>query len=285
MAAKKIHLKNHRGATLLYGLLVMMIVTAIATIVGTLTVRQIQSGRAVKDAIVAYYGAESALEAGLYMVAENRFYENETHKTLNETLNRIDSFAEDWAMEDKVINDLTMDITKKESFTPEIKSSLEENETLQLDFVDSGAPPLEYLDFTWDDAESNGRIEVTSTGWNNTGSFSPNSKSWPFVVSGGAGSSQVNIRQAGAYNFYRVRIKMVKGSVQGLTVTAHKSNGDQIDIPSHIFIIATGSYAGSKQAVSILAPWKLPSSALGDFVLFSDDELLKEFDPCGVLPC
>lgn len=283
MDAKKFHLKNHRGATLLYGLLVMMIVTAIATVVGTLTVRQIQEGRAVKDAVIAYYGAESALEASLYLIAEARFFEDDVNLTLNQTLDRVDDLSAEWAGQDTTIPELTIDITKTESFTPNIKTALDENETLQLDFFDpADAVPLNQINLSWDDAENDkpmGQMEVTSTGWNTSGDFFSNSRSWPLVISTGQGSAEVNIREVGMYSYYRVRIKMIDGSVQGLLVSAKDTSGGPLDIPSHFSITATGKYANSKQAVSILAPWKLPSSALGDFVLFSDDELIKEFDP------
>lgn len=276
---------NHRGVTLIYSLLTMMMIVAISTVVGTLTVRSIQETRTGTDAVRAYYAAESALEAGLFIITENRFAGN---VSLADTITAINTKAAGWANAERVVPELESEIQSVEDKIAQVKTALEENETLQVDFVDPGAVAvnLQFVDLAWDHAEDPSRVEVTWSGWDATGPFASNSESFQFTISGtGSGSQTVNVRQVRDLDFHRVRIKMMEGSVQGLVVKARDNTGSDVDLPMHVFITAKGTYGKSSQATAVVAPWNIPSSALGDFVLFSDDELLKEFDPCGVLEC
>ncbi len=276
---------NHRGSTLIYSLLTMMIIVAISSAVGTLTVRSIQETRTGTDAVRAYYAADAALEAGLFIMAENRFAGNISLAT---TITDITDKAAAWANTSRLVSGLESEIQSVKESVDKVETALEENETLQLDFVDPDAVAinLQDINLNWKFAEDLSRIEVTWTGWNKNGGFTSNSESFQFLISGtGSGSKIVNVRQVQNLEFHRVRIKVMKGSVQGLTVTARDNTGSDLDVPMQVFITAKGKYGNSSQATAAIAPWNVPSSALGDFVLFSDDELIKEFAPCDVFDC
>ena len=81
---------NHRGVTLIYSLLTMMIIVAISTVVGTLTVRSIQETRTGTDAVRAYYAAESALEAGLFIIQNAYFHKIKKRAQRKRSRHRLD---------------------------------------------------------------------------------------------------------------------------------------------------------------------------------------------------
>ena len=77
---------NQKGLILLYALLVISLITAIAITVSIIVIKEIKLTGGSTDSTLAYYAAESGIEKGLYTV---KVYRSDGTKTLNDAVNAV----------------------------------------------------------------------------------------------------------------------------------------------------------------------------------------------------
>ena len=65
------------------------------------------------------------------------------------------------------------------------------------------------------------------------------------------------------------------GNQSVIAVSIYNTSGEQMDIPSRLIINSSAQYGRSQQTITIRTPIRPPLSGLYDFVLFSEEEVVK----------
>lgn len=258
--------KDQRGSVFVMGVLIMAIITAIALISSSLGLSQLQFSTNLDNAIFAYYGAASGIERGLY----------ETRKLDITQANVIDQPLGNGVLWSRDVDFLSETVTFE---------NIEKNKTVQLDLFDPEFPACDgpfircnfnSMKLEWD---TNAFIEVSYTGWE-TGPFIEWNTSEQFE------NKLINSQKGWVINDfvpdtnYRVKIKPLYEDIDSLTVTFYEQDnaqGDIVHIPNYLQITGSGAYKNSKQDITVNIARKAPLSALFDYVIFTEDDLVKEF--------
>lgn len=261
-----------RGSALLLAMLVMAAILTVSTATSTLVLNEIQQSLFLDHSIVAFYGAESGLERGLFEARKKDF-------------------------DEVALNNLTADLPNQASYRllaegseDIIYASLSPDDSFQLDLYDPNSlsaliNPIRSIRLSWEGAGS--WLEVKWTPWTTAGILDNPQGVYLSQVSSPV---IIPLYNSSAY-LYRMRLIARKAAVANLEITAYNLIDPvaacqplttcQVPIPGRVAIKAIGEYpAGSanasRQALSATMPIKSPLSGLYDYVLYSEAEIKKE---------
>ena len=291
---KYLEYNNKEGLVLLYALLVISLITAIAITVSIIVIKEIKLTGGSTDATLAYYAAESGIEKGLYIV---KVYRSDGTKTLNDAVNDI-----------KAIVDVSFDSNKAE-YTDEQTADktskigneeIKENNYIQADYYYAGDPlnppddpndPTEKLIVESIEVQNTGNnpfswAEVSWIAWDATGALGTSDSArkviGPTDLQNGWTINNLDVFDSFDPVGYRIRIKALFGDLSNVIVTPYdepdgpNGTGDIVEnLPSQIVIKSVGTKSKFKQALTALVPWQVPLFGLYDYVLYSEGDILK----------
>jgi hypothetical protein len=253
-------LHNKRGNTLVLSLIMLTVMLAVAVGLSKAFVTELRLSKNLDEAIFSYYGAESGIEYGMY----------DARKT-NLSLNASDSgtFANGvgWTRDTTdYIESLSLDQILKER-------------SIQLDLYDHDNPVtasgVASLVFDWDGAGSWALIKLTS--WTPAATIDWATKAdTEYLRAVSASNYTINTTSTNAYS---VKMKALYSNMSNITVVAYDGpdgTGNMVDIPNFLDITGIGEYGNSKQAINVLITRGIPLSSLYNYVIFTEESLVKE---------
>ena len=286
----KTAIKKNSGSILIYVILVISLISAIALTVSVIIINELRLTTVAADAAMAYYAAESGLERGLYGVKILR----ESGSTLTEALNIIQNYFDDagflnnTAYTDQGSSTQPTDISHQE---------IKENQYVQADYynVDSPLAPSVVESITVQNGtqasnpDTASWAEVSWIAWDQNGTLGESTSARKVIGPTDLQPDEIqtegwpiNLNTFGTDftpSGYRVRIKALFGDLSNFTITPHEGingGGDVVtDLPSQIVIKSVGERDKFKQALTAILPWRLPLFGLYDYVLFSEGEIAK----------
>ncbi len=275
--------KNAKQASAL--LLSILIVSALLSSVfyiNTFSTRQLSKANNIDNSLIAFYSAESGNERAIWDI---RAYGDEHLTALN------NSFTNNNAL-------VTREVT---STIDSVFTALKEDEFYQFDLFDplniEYGSGLSYLSISWED-ECGGSswLELTANEW----SSESNEVKW------GLDESQIHVKktllnldddnldqidsidgsQFNSNNAYQFRIKAMFCDVKNLTIRAYNSSDEQIPFKNIYTIRSVAQYpedglSSSNQALTVTLRRISPLSGLFDYVIFSEQSLIKDTDSLG----
>jgi len=269
--------KDQKGIVLLYALLFMALITAMAIFVSIVIINELKLTSTAVDATLAYYAAESGIEKGLHTVKMNR---GKGGETLGTTVTEIQGYsASNFDNRAKYDNEGTNQISGT------IDDSLKKNEYVQIDFYNVDDPladsGIRRVKVSGTSVNGEAWAEVSWTGWRNTGVWfsEPSAKKFigPTNLAGGLDFelSMGTVPLAEIVG-YRIRIKALFSNIEGLLVTPLNDNSQPLEEPSsQVVVKSVGNKGKFKQSLTAIVPWKVPLHGLYDYVLFSEEGLAK----------
>ncbi len=267
---------NQAGTALLLALIVMSALVAGGVAIGTVIINEIKQARQLDRAIIAHYGAESGAERLLF----DWRYTRNVGLFSNNCDEGIDSQA-GWTCSLNVgtLDQLSFNLSKYQ--VEEFPLYNPDNLNLGKDFQSAK--------ISWSDADIINSydpwLEITLLEW-------PRSSSVNFATSkniikrvfkcsptSGAVCDTIIINDFSPNNGYIVRLRALKDDVENVTIKffdADNAGGSLIDFSDYIRVADfTGDYRGVKQGIRVRFPVVEPSASMFDFVLFSEESLLK----------
>lgn len=281
---------NQSGVVLLLALLIVSVVLGSAGILSNLVIRSIQQTRLIDQSMQAYYGAESGAERALYQVRRREAIPDCADLTLGSCneINGTCSFNSDVACitatngalalgsgwNASVANETSTEILLKKGgsfqldlFSPYQASAANINQVV----VESDASDLIlYSEFT-------NITNILNVGLSNCQNQPPVFKGFiqtPAAIGSLDGRS---ILAECSYSF-RLNYPLDSGGEQSLiTITVfNQDSNEQLPIPSRLIITTSAVFGKSYQSLTIKTPIRPPVSGLYDFVLFSEQPVVKQ---------
>ncbi|MDD4290144.1 MAG: hypothetical protein PHH83_02600, partial [Patescibacteria group bacterium] len=242
---------------------------------------------------IAFYGAESGNEQAIYYLRQKPEIEIED---LNIVEPRYMSGSE--TRDAKIIRNVS-------TTSPSINIGLKKNDFFQFDMFNnenfSEGSDLSYLEISWEDncsteeSPNSSWIELTSNQW----SSSDGNVNWgemahhvfKSLLNRPPYSGDSAIRGVGGSDFdpdqiYQFRIKALFCDIYNLTVKAFYKNPETENpeqlLFKNLYVIKTvaqypgDSLNGNKQALSVVLRNRDPLSGLFDYVIFSEQALIKD---------
>ncbi len=253
-------LHDKRGNTLVLSLIMLTVMLAVTVGLSSAFVTELRLSKNLDEAVFSYYGAESGIEYGMYDARK-------TDLSLNTSDSGIFDNNVEW----------TRDTTDYIEFLS--LDEILEDRSIQLDFYNHDNPAtasgVASLVFDWDGAGSWALIKVTS--WTPAASIDWSTKSdVEYLRAVSASTYTINLTSTKAYS---VKMKALYNNMSNVTVTAYDGadgTGNTVDIPNFLDITGTGEYGNSKQAINVRIPRGIPLSSLYNYVIFSEESLVKE---------
>lgn len=282
---------SQKGLVLLYALLIISLITAIAIAVSIVVVNELKLTGSAADAAMAYYAAESGVERGLYGV---KVFRNEAGVTLDAAVQRILAYTDD-----QFNNNAKYSDSQTSAKTSKIEhAQIKKDEYVQADYFDINdpldkTPPANVLVKSVviqnGAADAGSFVEVSWTAWDTNGTLMTSDQArlvlsganlegngWPFNIYNVFGSTLTPVG-------YRIRIRALQGDLSDITVTPYSDEyvagtwptQEVTDLPSQLQIKSVGTRGDFKQSLIATVPWQVPLFGLYDYVLFSEGEIAK----------
>lgn len=247
--------------------LIMSIMGVIVFALSTSVIQQIDFSQNIDNATLAYYGAESSMEQALYDARK---------------LNIIH-------LQDS--GEFSNNVTWKRTIDPTQEfmqfKKIPKNTFVQVDLFDADDPSCSSVETTriacdWESMnlewEGDGTVELTITSWVADSVIDYNPEQYTEVRYISATTPWIlNDLESGKN--YRLKIKSLLDDISLVTLTLYAEDnaiGDIVSIPNFLTIYGEGSYRHNKQALTVKIPRKVPLSSLYDYVIFSEDDIVKE---------
>ncbi|MDP2684074.1 MAG: hypothetical protein Q8P20_03370 [bacterium] len=298
--------KNQSGSVLLYSLLVISLITAIAIIISIIVVNEIKLTSAASNGIQSYYAAESGIESGLYAM---KIIRNDQSITLDQAVIDIGNLNGT-----NFENNASYDNLQTKSITSKVENvEVKENDYIQIEYYDVNNPlnpSYEVVGITVRNSGNNPATwaEVSWTAWDNQGILGTSIDAKKFIGpsdlarTNGWPINELDVFEADPLPLgtgfdgnpvgYRVRVKALKaiptaignGDLSSLTVIPYDgvpppldpSSNEVTNLPSQLVIKSIGERNNFKQSLTATVPWNLPLFGLYDYVLFSESDILKD---------
>ena len=267
-------LKDKSGTVLLFALLIIAGVTATALVMGFLITKELQQAKNIDNSIVAYYTAESGIEDALYQVRKTGL-----------TQSQIDSGVLDGSQ--SLSNNSLWERTVK---WPEvINGFIKQNQFLALDLYEpsqtSSGADIGSLLIGWTDGNSGNSVEpwleitllewqpsISGVDWGTAQKHITNK-----VMFATSESPQyINLT---ANKCYRIKLKSLYDDIAGLVVRAYSGENGTGAVRRFIgsFVVnSTGRFGSSRQAIKVNVLHQAPLSGIFDYIIFSEESLIKE---------
>jgi hypothetical protein len=259
----RVKLKNRSGNVLVYAILTIAAVLSTAIVISNLTQSFVTQTGMLSNTTSAFYAAESGMEKALF------------------TVRKTDALP---ANGDCHL-DAECELAVKDAAVLSLKKNLPVNQTVQLDMYNpeknSLTKGVESVGVTW---TGGGWIEATFVAWPALNSFSW--QSWDQGVEQKdlnvqkmlytGGHAIINYPDA-AHN-YRLRVKALYQPAENLEIKLYSLNnlqGAPLALANFLNIKVVGSSRDATQSISADLPRYAPMSELFDYVLFSEEALVK----------
>ncbi|MFH0804810.1 MAG: pilus assembly PilX N-terminal domain-containing protein [Patescibacteria group bacterium] len=282
---------NEEGAVLLYALLVISLITAIAITLSAIVINELRLTANAADATLAYYAAESGIERGLYAV---KSYRTQPDKALGDAVTSIQQFVDT-----NFTNNAQYSCAGTSASIVKVENRLiRQNQSVSVDLYsasdplgadtstsivrsvrvqNSGTDPLSYADVSWTAWDTDGNIGTSTSARRIIEPSNLLGDGWPINIDTGFAFPSL-----GTPVGYRLRVKALYGDLSGVTVTPYTTpDADPLtgtlptNLPSVLQISAVGQRGQFKQALTASLPWRLPLGGLYDYVIFSESDILK----------
>lgn len=256
--------QSQKGNVLIYALLTIAAILSSTIVISNLIQNSIKETSFVSSAAAAYYAAESGIEKALFDIRKQDVLPTNG----------------DCGVE----NDCELIIDDKS--TAELDLELKKDQTIQFDlfnFEDNSlSSKAESMGLSWTGADS--WLEATLTSWDVGSVIDWQQPTAPFA------KEDLNVQkylysQGSAINNalsanknYRVRVKALYGGAIDLKIKLFNTDnllGQQLAFPNFLTIKAIGSDRDSTQTVTVAMPRFTPLGGLFDYVIFSEDKLVK----------
>ena len=244
---------------MLYALLIISAILSSSLIISDLLRSSIrQTGFSAQNEI-AYYNAESGAEKALYLIRKQEILPKE---------------------KDCGFENLDCELAIDDSAVSELSLNLAENESFQFDLFNpeknSAGSGAESIGFYWSGAGT--WLEISKVEWIGDSSINwPNATQSPAVKMLFSGGSATDNSIVPNMN-YRVRVKALYGSAENLKIKLFSLDhqaGSAVDFPNFLKISVRGGFGESNQILNISLPRYAPTIGLYDYVLFSEEKILK----------
>ncbi|HNZ86093.1 MAG TPA: hypothetical protein PLD95_00675 [bacterium] len=276
-------IKVKNGSALLLAFLIMTSILVSVLYVSRFSLRQIKQSKSVDNANIAFYAAESGNEQAIYYLRQKNI--------IPEKLNTDSYFFN--GFDSSIIRTVDDDIQS-------INIGLKKNQFFQFDLYnleDLGeASNLSYLSISWEDncsteeSPNSSWIELTVNEWKSGGSivWSAGGES-QHVYKSLLNESSDSITEIGGSSLdpnkiYQFRVKALFCDIHDLKIQAFDGDNNSLKF-KNIYVIKTiGQYPGgdienaNRQALSVSLRREDPLSGLFDYVIFSEESLLKDFN-------
>ncbi|MBU4331509.1 hypothetical protein KKD19_03565 [Patescibacteria group bacterium] len=255
------------GTILLLSLLILTGILLTSGIIATIVLQHLQMSRNIDNSILAFYAAEAGIEQGLYTLRKIGGTINDVKKT--ETLGNGASYDTDNAETALSENVIKIGIPKNQTFQINLynpDNSLLDSGIRSIVLYEVGGSGFEWAEVSW----------VT---WDSTGDWGAHqAKTHIFSHSQLTSGSGVPVNLSGIAYAYRVRIKALYDDLEDLEIRAYSGadgGGSQVPIPGRVVIKSVGEYGTSKQALKVSYSSEAPIYGLYDYVIFSEESLIK----------
>ncbi len=278
---------SQNGIALVYVLLIVFLITAIAITISIVVINELRLTRTASDATLAYYAAESGIERGLYMVKQLRADGTETLQsavtviqglsgslTNNTRYDNNESSAQSAIIQNQFIAEDRFVQADYYDFEDPLDNIPPANQITQsLVVSNAGNDPFSWAEVSWVAWDANGTLGESASARKIIG---------PTDLANGWTIPNLDTFDSIDPRGYRIRIKALFGDLSSITVTPYDQpngaagGGAIVDLPSLLQIKSVGQKSSFKQALTATIPWKIPLYGLYDYVLFSEGELLKD---------
>ena len=289
MADKKIQPHRERGSVLIIALVVLAIMAFIVGIVVFIINNSVRSNRSYSNAIRSIYALEGGEEYGLYLLYSSRLARTQGAE---ETAAAIDGLT------DTFTNEASYTLQAAAQQEPIALSSLDEDETAQLDlFAEeytsgyrlaplTGSDPM-HLVVSWDEdstlcTSGDSRVELSFTKWSPLQwqdflALTDYQNTWVIQCPLSGGSHDCSYtHQLDPNHLYRVRLKAVQCPLDSVTIaTENATTGASVYPLNTVAITGTGEFSTNQESGVVTAPWSAPIIDYFDYVLFSEQDIIK----------
>lgn len=303
--------KQQEGAVLIFTVLLLTFMSLIGFALASLSLREVRLARTFDDSLQSYYAAESGIERSLDVIEEYRAHTEsqgcpageEGAATLGCVLEDIESFAtpaSPVSLTESVAT-YAIDADATISTVDVVHVPILQHSSTQLELYDPDNPltPLgvDSLLLLWNPTctEQHG-LEITFSEFDSTTTFFPYED---VTLSGGAPVISKQIWQCistvgtpyedmstcfaisnlpSVSKSYTVRLKSLDCVIPDVMVSTFSepdAEGTSVPIPSRIEIAVLGSGQQSQRRMTAKTKWLPSASGLVDFVLFSEEEIVK----------
>lgn len=287
--------KNEEGIVLVLSLILLGVVTAVGVGISLIVVNEVQSSIQVDESIVATYAAEAKVEEALEVIRTARIT---TGYTLDQTVSDIQALTGPVSIT-TTAGSVTAQVSMSQTSSGQsfLLTSLAQDQSVQFDVqspICFGVPTddscVRSVTISGQRLNASGTepwLELTEVAFSGSATGETSVKKELLPESGFL--SEAN---PATYNFVgnppdtiatdvqTVRLTALYNGVKNLEIRAFTDTNPAVncgstpcesDILGHININAIGTFGGSRIGVSATVPWRLPSSGLFDYVLFSEE--------------
>ena len=252
-------------------LLIIGTVTPISLFISRIILNDLITSRNIDSSAIAYYASESGIEKNLYAIRKND-YGVEYLKN--------DSFYNSGSLDNNSSWYLDLDEclgSKSEININEIKKEA----SYQVDLYDPDdsltSQSIRSIRVEWS-GDPSSKLEVTWSSWKN-GNFAANTNKRFFGNAESPVVINLSTIENNAANIYRLRLKALYNNLNNINLKAYSLDdglGEQTNIPSIITLKSVGEFSNNKQAVQVEMSRRSPVSGVWDFVIFSQQDIVKE---------
>jgi hypothetical protein len=235
--------------------MIMSSILITAAGLSTVILSSLRQSRAIDDAIVAYYAAESGVERGIYELRQR----GEQPAERSETLGNGAGYETRVTTSEPVV----------------YADAIDENAFLEIALYDPEQPTtatgIAAVEIDWtDDCGGCTVLEAGLVRWEAGGpiAWDPNAAFFRFT----GGTASLSAMPA---ELYRLRLIAHGGRMRTVQVRARDGSGSPLALPGRVTIDAVGDYVTARQRLTASMPRETPLSGLYDFVLFSECSLVK----------
>ncbi|MFH1598483.1 MAG: hypothetical protein ABIB97_05480 [Patescibacteria group bacterium] len=297
------HPKNdNRGVSLILTIIILTSVLAAIITLSVLIVNELKYARNINHSIVAYYGAESGIEKGLYDITQARIQSlvlgDETIGVIADLKDNSGSFnaagesGASWNTAETGRSSIPMFVSE----IPQDQSAqynLFDPDTLEDPVGIPTEPGILFADVDWDWPDSpNVGASLEFTVFELDGTTGERCEAvakrvWVMeeMAIGTPPMDDIEL-DVDEYlpatcaiptdqDIYQIRVKALKDDIYNFRLNVEDQNHSDIDVQSGIELKSVGSFSKSEKAIRIQVPWKLAASGFLDYVIFAEEELYK----------
>lgn len=277
--------KQPRGSTLVFVLMIMLVAMVITTTVTTVIVNNLQTATAFNQHAHGYYAMESGLERALYYAQFARASKTVAAGTTAGTLSTLTgdlgngasysvsaSFIEDSTATDLAIGEAAQfDFYQEDSTSGYRLTPITDLDNISVDWVETsscaGSSLISQIEvsfsswtqFDWEDISDYSSAGATH--------FTYTCPSPPSSCNTSVGVDSSHL--------YKVRVKALNCDIESLTVTPEDTFYTTLSVANTLDIEATGDYGQISRSGGATTPWSPALNRYFEYVLFSEDEIRK----------
>lgn len=297
---------NHtqRGSVLLYSLLIVSVMSLVAFVITSLSLREIKLAATFDDALTAFYAAESGVERSLDVIDEHRKRPEDTlcpatgaPVDLDCTLSMVRDFAPSTAPVTLTASnsDWRIDAAATTDTQPYVDVATTKSGKTQVDLYDTDDAfqfmNIESVLLLWNEPTCvvPARMEATYARFNSQqfGLFDDAVYNQVFtcdpslVPAGEPYGCAAISNYPGVNNNYILRLKALDCDVAPVRVSAYDGdNGPNtgatlVPLPSAVRVVSVGNGNQTQRRMSASVRWRPSASGFTDFVLFSLERVEK----------